>query len=362
LLIPSTFQVSTKKRVPNKSIKKRAEMKLNSLIFLTLTTCFFTLCVTGCGKNVHPTEDFNTQNFIDRPEQITELNQKLFADANITPDRGDYLLGPGDLIEVKVFESDKLNTVVRISSRGNVSLPLLGEINLKGKTAYEAETLIEKRYKDNYIKNPHVSVFVKEHYSQRVTVVGEVNKPGTYDYPSKQRLVDALAIAGGLTEKAGQIVHVRRLNSDSDDFSQTFMINLDELINEGKTELNIGINGGDVIFVPEAGLFYVDGAVRHPGEYHIKENLSVRRALLSAGGLATYANTKDLILMRKSENGDREEIKINLQKDINLAEETIVKDGDIIFVNASFWGKLLFGGGVNIGIPGLGVSYRDPER
>jgi polysaccharide biosynthesis/export protein len=337
-------------------------MKPNSLIYLILIPCFFTLCVTGCGKNVHPTEDFNTQNFIDRPEQITELNQKLFADANIAPDRGDYLLGPGDLIEVKVFESDKLNTIVRISSRGNVSLPLLGEINLKGKTAHEAEALIEKRYKDNYIKNPHVSVFVKEHYSQRVTVVGEVNKPGTYDYPSKQRLVDALAIAGGLTEKAGQIVHVRRLNSTSDDFSQTFMINLDELINKGQTELNIGINGGDVIFVPEAGLFYVDGAVRRPGEYYIKDNLSVRKALLSAGGLATYANTKDLTLMRKTENGDREEIKINLQKDINLAEETIIKDGDIIIVNASFWGKLFFGGGVNIGIPGLGVSYRDPER
>jgi polysaccharide biosynthesis/export protein len=137
---------------------------------------------------------------------------------------------------------------------------------------------------------------------------------------------------------------------------------LDELINKGKTELNMGINGGDVIFVPEAGLFYVDGAVRRPGEYHIKDNLSVRKALLSAGGLATYANSKDLILMRKTENGDREEIKINLQKDRNLAEETIIKDGDIIFVNASFWGKLIFGGGVNIGIPGLGVSYRDPER
>jgi polysaccharide biosynthesis/export protein len=337
-------------------------MKPNSLIFLILITCFFILNITGCGKNVPPTEDFNTQYFIDRPEQIAEINQKLFADANISPDRSDYLLGPGDLIEVKVFESDKLNTIVRVSSRGYVSLPLLGEISLKGKTAYEAETLIEKKYKDTYIKNPNISVFVKEHYSQRVTVVGEVNKPGTYDYPSRQRLVDALAIAGGLNEKAGQIVHVRRLNSSSDNSSQTFLINLDELINEGKTELNIGINGGDVIFVPEAGVFYVDGAVRRPGEYHIKDKLSVRKAILSAGGLATYANTKDMVLMRKSENGNREEIKINMEKDQDLVEEIIIKDGDFIFVNASFWGKLFYGGGVNIGIPGLGFNYRDPER
>jgi polysaccharide biosynthesis/export protein len=337
-------------------------MKTNSFIFLISITFIFALNMTGCGKNVNTMEDFNAQNFNDRPEQILEINQKLFADANIAPDRSDYLLGSGDLIEVKVFESDKLNTIVRVSSRGNVSLPLIGEVTLKGKTAYEAETLIEKRYRDTYIKNPNVSIFIKEHYSQRVTVVGEVSKPGTYDYPSRQRLVDALAIAGGLTDKAGQIVHVRRLTNSSDNSSQTFLINLDELINEGKNELNISINGGDVIFVPEAGLFYIDGAVRRPGEYHIKDKLSVRKAILSAGGLATYADTKDMVLRRKTENGSIEEIKINLQKDQDLVEEMIIKDGDFIFVNASFWGKLFYGGGVNIGIPGLGFNYRDPER
>lgn len=321
--------------------------------------------MTGCAPKASPRENFNTQSFIDKPEQITELNQKLFADANISPDRSDYLLGPGDLIEVKVFESDKLNTTVRISSRGYVSLPLIGEVNLKGKTAHEAETLIENKYKASYIKNPHVSIFVREHHSQRVTIVGEVEKPGTYDYPSRQRLVDALAIAGGLTEKAGQMVHIRRFTATSDESEgepQSFLINLDELINQGKSELNIIINGGDVIFIPEAGLFYIDGAVRRPGQYHIKENLSVRKAIMSAGGLATYANSKDLVLMRKNENGNREEIKLNLQKDMDLAEETIVQDGDIIFVNSSFWGKLLYGGGVNIGIPGFGFNYRDPER
>lgn len=337
-------------------------MNSKGSIFLIFISCIFSLSITGCGNKVHSSEEYRVPNFIDSSEQITELNQKLFADANISVDRSDYLLGPGDLIEVKVFESEKLNTIVRVSSRGYVSLPLLGEVNLKGKTAHEAEILIENKYKNNYIKNPHVSVFVKEHHSQKVTVVGEVEKPGTYDYPSRQRLVDALAIAGGLTEKAGQIVHIRRLSSVSEDSSQTFLINLDELINEGKIGLNIGINGGDVIFVPEAGLYYVDGAVRKPGEYHIKENLSVRKALLSAGGLATYANKKDLVLMRKTENGNREEIKIDLQNDIKTTEETIIKDGDIIFVNASFWGKFFYGGGVNIGIPGLGYSYRDPER
>ena len=67
----------------------------------------------------------------------------------------------------KKVHSSEVNTIVQFSSRGYVSLPLLGEVNLKGKTAHEAEILIENKYKNNYIKNPHVSVFVKEQYSQK---------------------------------------------------------------------------------------------------------------------------------------------------------------------------------------------------
>jgi polysaccharide biosynthesis/export protein len=326
-----------------------------------LCLCIWAAGLGGCGKKAVSLAELE-RSFPDRSETIDAFNQLMLASSDLSADRGEYLLGPGDLLEIKVFESDRLNTTARVSSRGDVSLPLLGEVNLKGKTAAEAERLIENRYGETHIRDPHVSIFVKEHFSQRVTVVGQVTYPGTYDYPSRLRLLDAIALAGGLKGKAGSEVHVRRIGgTQGADTQQTFVVNLDKLVNEGRTDLNITINGGDVVFIPEAGSFYVDGAVRRPGEYLIRGDMTLQEALLSAGGLAGYAKPQNSILMRKREDGRREEIKINLQEP-DVSDTIMMADGDIVYVHASFWGKVLHGGGIHIGIPGTGVSYRDPER
>jgi len=332
-----------------------------SFQLLLISICILLIGIAGCGKKNATPEDMGKK-LSSQSETTKNFNNQLFASANITPDRSDYVLGAGDLLEIKVFEADKLNTTARISSRGEVSLPLLGEVNLKGKTASEAETLIENSYKNTYIKDPHVSIFVKEHYSQRVTLVGQVKNPGTYDYPSKQRLLDAIALAGGLNDKAGYMVQVRRHSGMTGGAQQTVSVDLQKLITEGKEELNIEINGGDIVFVPEAGSYYVDGAVRRPGQYFIKNILSINEALMAAGGLAPYANQEELVLMRKTGNGQREEIIINIDDDPEKIETMTIEEDDILYVNASFWGKVFSGGGVNIGIPGMGVTYRDPER
>ena len=320
------------------------------------------LIATGCGKRQTVVQKaLDAQAIIEADKEISDFNSRVFAASNLSPDRGDYLLGPGDLLEIKVFEADKLNTTVRLSSRGEVSLPLLGDIALQGMTASDAEQMIENKYKETYLKDPHVNIFVKEHYSQRVTVVGEVQNPGTYDYPSRQNLLDAIALAGGLTEKAGRLVQVRRLDNVSYGVHQSLMIDLDKLINEGKTELNIQINGGDVVFVPEAGTFYVDGAVRRPGEYPIKKILSIDKALLAAGGCSSWANLSKISVFRDAGEGQMNEIKLDLEDAPERASAIIIQDNDIIVVGASFWGSFFHGARLNIGVPGLGFSYSDPN-
>jgi hypothetical protein len=78
--------------------------------------------------------------------------------------------------------------------------------------------------------------------------------------------------------------------------------------------------------------------------------------------LAPYANQEKLVLMRKTDNGQRKEILLNIEDDPESIETMTIEEDDILYVNASFWGKVFSGGGVNIGIPGIGVTYRDPER
>ena len=142
----------------------------------------------------------------DKSEEISQLNERLFASAQMNVSPIDDLIGSGDLLHVSVFEAKDLETKVRVNSRGYVTLPLLGQVLVKGLTAREAEEKTEDLYRKRYIKDPHVNIFIEESFSQRVTVVGQVRSPGTYDYLSKQRLIDVLALVGGLNDKAGRTV------------------------------------------------------------------------------------------------------------------------------------------------------------
>ena len=109
----------------------------------------------------------------------------------------DYRIGPQDLIEIQVFGIDNLKREVRVSSKGSISLPLIGTVVLGGLTGQEAESLIASMYEKDYLRDPQVSVFIKEFTSQRITVEGAVAKPGVYPIRGQTTLLQAIAIAGG---------------------------------------------------------------------------------------------------------------------------------------------------------------------
>jgi polysaccharide biosynthesis/export protein len=109
----------------------------------------------------------------------------------------DYRIGAEDLLEIQVFGVDQLTRTVRVNSLGQVSLPLIGNLEVGGLTAQDAETLIAARLTETYLQRPQVSLFIKEFTSQRVTVEGAVNKPGIYPLRGQTTLLRSLAIAGG---------------------------------------------------------------------------------------------------------------------------------------------------------------------
>ena len=327
---------------------------------MILIVIFLLGILPGCGGNQQTTDTIVKQ-YAATPaknDEITHLNEQMFAAAKMHTDPSDYLLGAGDLLQVTVFESKELNATVRVSSRGHITLPLLGQIKVKGLTAREAEIKIEKSYRAKYIKDPHVAVFVEEHMSKRVTLVGQFKQPGTYEYPSRQTLLDVMALAGGLTDKAGNMVQVRRRAAGPGE-PNVLVIDLDRLIKDGRTDLNVDINGGDIIFAPEAGHFFVDGAVRRAGSYPIREKLGLREALLTAGGIRPWGLKDSIVLIRDIEGKGRKGIELDLDNPDN--QEMEIKDGDIIVVKTSSWGNMVHGGGFNVGIPGLGFGYRNPE-
>lgn len=300
---------------------------------------------------------------IESAQEIKELNSKLIlqgAPAPVSP--ADYLIGPADLLEIKVFESEKLTSTVRVSSRGQVTLPLLGNIDVVDLTAREVEEKIEGLLKQGqYINDPHVSVFIKEHKSKLISVIGYVNEPGSYELLGRQTILDALAAAKGLGDKAGRTVYVTRTEETG---RQAYMVDLEELLLKGSNGINLALKPGDIIYVPEAGTVFVEGAVRRPGSFPIEEgSTTLSQSIALAGGPTTYASTSDIKLIRYLGNGAREIMQLDLKQiQEGEAEDPIIRDRDAVVVGASAAKRILYGLRLNFLLGLVGVGYDPPER
>jgi polysaccharide export outer membrane protein len=132
-----------------------------------------------------------------RMSDVLATGTQAARPALFTPGMKDYRIGAEDLIEIQVFGVDQLSRTVRVNSRGLVSLPLIGSIEVAGLTAQEAEAAVAERLAANFLQNPQVSLFIKEFTTQRVTVEGAVAKPGIYPLRGQTTLLITLALAGG---------------------------------------------------------------------------------------------------------------------------------------------------------------------
>ena len=162
-------------------------------------------------------------------------------------DTGDYLIGPGDLIQVVVWKNVDLSGEFRVRPDGKLSMPLIGDVIVGGKTTEEVNMQIQDRLK-LYIESPFVSTIVSETASNRVFVLGEVNAPGTYPIEGSLTILQALALAGGFTEFAirDRLVLVR----GSGEKQEKFTLSYRNILTEPGGESNMVLKRGDTLVVP----------------------------------------------------------------------------------------------------------------
>lgn len=328
------------------------------------------ILIVSCVSAPRPKEEAVspelTAKEIESSEQIKAMNERILM-STLSSKRDlyrDYKIGPEDLLEISVFEVEKLNKTVRVSFQGNINLPLLGTLRVKGLTASGLEREIRELLAEKYLQNPHVSVFIKEYRSHRISVMGAVEKPSVYDVTGQKTVLDMLAMAGGLRDDAGYLLFVIRppgleeeaskAGKDSDQGSpKTFVIDLEELLVKGNLTLNLPLMHGDVINVPVGGKVFVGGEVKRPGGFPLKgERMTVSQAIVLAGGLETEANgSKTKIFRHSTEKGTGKEIlSVNvyaIQK--GQEEDPYLKENDIIIVPRS-------------GVKGFFVEFRETLR
>lgn len=157
-------------------------------------------------------------------------------------------LGSGDVFEVRVVGEEDLSGDYRVASDGSVSFPFCGTVSVGGKTAPETSQALTTCLANGYIKNPQVSVFIKERNSKKVFVFGEVSKPGTFVYEDGMNVIQAITMAEGFNKLAARnsVVVTRTV----DGRERKMRVRVDD-IGTGKTE-NFLLQPGDIVYVPES--------------------------------------------------------------------------------------------------------------
>ena len=333
--------------------------------------CFFLLLVaSGCsGTGSHPqTGPSNNVNALAlslKAQQGTDLERLAQLWAKRTQDNSvsDYPIGPGDVIEINVAGVDEIKNISeRVTAEETISLPFVGVVNTRGLTDKTLRSEIRRRLETNYVRNPQVSLFVREFRSRQVAVIGAVHKPGLHNLASSaDTIMSMISQAGGMRPDAAErILFIPAEPAEPDKAKEIrdalplqlvkqnptplilknvdpIVIDLDSINRVGnEMYLNMPAVPGDVVMVPGGGEVLIQGWVGKPGAYKITSGLTILGAIAAAGGTSFPADPAAVELIRTNKQGqkstfvaDLEAIKSGAQPDLPLRE------GDVIDVVSS---------------------------
>jgi polysaccharide export outer membrane protein len=263
----------------------------------------------------------------------------------------EYKIGGGDVLNIEVFDIPQLTREVKVSETGYFVLPLLPvRIFAKGLTAPQLEVKLQELLRANgLVTNPEVTITVKQQNSHPITVIGAVRQPQVIQASRPMSLVEVLSACGGIADDAGESVLITRdaptdlTHSSGGDgtedlpIPQTISLNLINLLNSLDAKSNIILTGGETVSIPKAGIFYVVGAVNHPGGFVLSNNSNQMTTLMAvalASGTQTTAKTSQAVILRKDlATGKNSEIPVNLKLILERkSEDATLMANDILFV------------------------------
>ncbi len=221
----------------------RLPHRLAAALFALALTSLLAACAGGSAQSVRS----GSAKAVTATSELGEPDSRAASGAYTG--KSEYRIGPQDLIEISVFQVEDLNRTVRVNSQGQISLPLVGTVEAGGKTVQELEAHVAGLFSETYLQDPQVTVFVKEFTSQRVTLEGAIKSPGIYPLTGRTSLLQALAMAGGVTDLANLQGIVVFRTVDGQRMAAVFDL---KAIRAGNAE-DPQVYGDDVVVVDQSG-------------------------------------------------------------------------------------------------------------
>src|SRR5579871_531813 len=262
-------------------------------------------------------------------------HQRLTSLTVVPEDFASLKLAPGFLLGMQVYDVPELSADLRVDSNGDITVPMVGLLHVAGKTITEVQSEIALRLRTGKIINdPRVNLNIEQYAGQNISVLGEVHNPGHLELLAPRNLGDVLALVGGETQYAGNVIEIRRQVNGAPTQLQVHY-------NQSKDDdslKNVMINPGDIITVRRAGIVYVLGGVNRPGGYVMQEGgtLNLEQAIALAYGTSMQAATGSIRVARKKPDGSIEEIPV-AYKDITRGKvpPTVLQAEDVVYVPIS---------------------------
>jgi polysaccharide export outer membrane protein len=256
----------------------------------------------------------------------------------------DYQIGPNDVIELFVEHAPELSRLYRINAAGNFSLQYLGNVSALNKTPDElAQFIADSLRKEEYFKDPHVTVEVKQYNSRTFFIQGSVNHPGVYQIEGNPSLLKLIIIAGGLNGNHGSTAFIiREIKGEATDSNRTehasapavldnasnakfelLTRNINGLL-KGSFDQDILIEPGDIVNIPATDVFVVAGEVNAPGSFPLKDGTTLRQAISLAQGLTFKAAAGRATIFREDPTtGKRKELVADINAIMSGKKEDI---------------------------------------
>ena len=237
-------------------------------------------------------------------------------------------LGMGDMIRVSVFRNPDLTTEARVSERGTIMFPLIGEISVTGLTPTQvSKQIADKLRAGRFVVDPEVTVSIAQVNSRQVAVLGNVQKPGRYPLDATTaKVTDLIALAGGIAPTGSDQITVM---TTRDGRTERREIDLAAMIRSGDLSQNLELQAGDTIYVGRAPMIYVTGEVTRAGAYRVEKDMTVMQAIALGGGITPRGTERGIRIHRKNGDGQIHRMEAKLTDP--------VQTDDVIFVRESLF-------------------------
>ena len=236
----------------------------------------------------------------------------------------EVLLGAGDVVKLSVYGSPDLSIETRVSESGHITFPLLGQVAVGGLSVAAAEKKIAGQLeKGGYIKRAQVNMLVTTLASQQVSVLGQVNRPGRYPVEGRRKVLDMLALAGGIHGDGGDMISLVRTR-DGKTTRET--IDVVDMVRKGELDKDYEVAGGDIIFVERAPRAYVTGEVSRPGPFRLERGMTVQQAISAGGGLSPRGSDNGIKVTRRDPSGKPVTLDVQASDTVQVDDVIVVRE------------------------------------